>query len=185
MIAVRNICLNKRHAMLALYVALGLSQPLFAGSQGNQHGTDDTLPPVTETDSQAAETQALEGNISAEECLRLRSDLETYSRAEDPDHNQMEARRRAMHERAKQRFQSADKDSDGSISHEEAWESMPQLARHFDQIDINSDGIITEDEIEAAQARMLERRRTASAKNDVQEPKRKSKVQPTAVVPSR
>ena len=175
MIAVRNICLNKRHAMLALYMALGLSQPLFAGSHGNQHGTDDPLPPVTETDSQEPVPQALEGNVSAEERLRLRNDLETYSRSEDPDHDRMEAQRRAMREHSKQRFQSADKDSDGSISREEAWESMPQLARHFDQVDTNSDGIITEDEMEAAQARMLERQRAASAKNDVQEPKRKSK----------
>lgn len=173
--AVRIICLNKRHAMLALYVVLGLSQPLFAGSHGNPHGTDDPLPAVTETDAQESESQALEGNVSAEERLRLRNDLETYSRSEDPDHNQLEARRRAMRERAKQRFQSADKDSDGSISREEAWESMPQLARHFDQVDTNNDGIITEDEMEAAQARALERQRAATAKNDVQDPKRKSK----------
>jgi hypothetical protein len=175
MIAVQNIYLNKRHAILALYVALGLSQPLFAGSHGNQYGTDDPLPPVTETDSRSAEPQALEVNVSAEERLRLRNDLETYSRAEDPDHDQMEARRHAMRERVKQRFQSADKDSDGSISRGEAWESMPQLARHFEQVDTNNDDIITEDEMEAAQTRMLERQRAASAKNDVQEPKRKSK----------
>ena len=160
--------------MLALYVALGLSQPLFAGPHGTPHGTDDPLPAVTE-DSQESEAQALEGNVSAEERMRLRNDLETYSRSEDPDHEQLEARRRAMRERAKQRFQSADKDSDGSISREEAWESMPQLARHFDQIDTNSDGIITEDEMVAAQARALERQRAASARNDEQDPKRKSK----------
>ena len=53
-------------------------------------------------------------------------------------------RAQKMHERMK----AADKDGDGNISRAEAV-ALPRLAKHFDEIDSNKDGIITKDEIKA------------------------------------
>jgi Ca2+-binding EF-hand superfamily protein len=44
------------------------------------------------------------------------------------------------------------------LSREEAQKSMPQLARDFDRIDANKDGMVTPEELEAA----LKARRGAS-----------------------
>ena len=53
-------------------------------------------------------------------------------------------RAQKMHERMK----AADKDGDGNISRAEAV-ALPRLAKHFDEIDSNKDGIITKGEIKA------------------------------------
>lgn len=55
----------------------------------------------------------------------------------------------AVHE-ANQRFsqalQKADKNKDGKLSREEA-QSLPRMAKHFDQIDVNKDGFLVIQEI--------------------------------------
>lgn len=50
----------------------------------------------------------------------------------------------------RERFKKADANGDGRLSREEAKKSMPQLARDFDRIDANKDGMVTVDELEAA-----------------------------------
>lgn len=52
--------------------------------------------------------------------------------------------------RNEQRFKKADADGDGRLSREEAKKSTPQLARDFDRIDANKDGMVTMEELEAA-----------------------------------
>ena len=49
-----------------------------------------------------------------------------------------------MHERLK----AADKDGDGKISRAEAV-ALPRIAKHFDEIDTNKDGLITREELKA------------------------------------
>jgi len=51
-----------------------------------------------------------------------------------------------MHERAVQRFKSADKDNDGTLTKEEA-KAMPRVAKNFDAIDADKDGTVSEQEI--------------------------------------
>jgi len=52
--------------------------------------------------------------------------------------------------RSRERFRKADTNGDGRISREEAQKGMPQLARDFDRIDANKDGMVTMEELEAA-----------------------------------
>jgi Ca2+-binding EF-hand superfamily protein len=66
-----------------------------------------------------------------------------------------------MHESIEARFLDADTDGDGMVTRQEATEKLPQIARHFNQVDTNEDGAITIDELEEAQARILERRKAA------------------------
>jgi len=80
--------------------------------------------------------------------------------------------------RLQERFSQTDKDNDGTVSLEEAYDSMPQLARHFSAVDLNGDRLITLDELEALQVKIIERQRVVSARPDtveVENPKTKSK----------
>jgi hypothetical protein len=47
---------------------------------------------------------------------------------------------------------------------------LPQVARHFNQFDLNADGVITLMELEDAQARAAERQRALTAKIDGSSP---------------
>ena len=186
-----NISYFNKPALLALCMLLAVSGSLLAGSLRDNksvHDTpashdsqnyEETLPTSSEAENpESVTTQSLEGNISPEDRMRLRRDLDEYSRSVDPDHSQIEERRRAMRQRLQERFSQTDKDNDGSISRIEAFEGMPQIARHFTQVDANGDGVITLNELEAAQAKAIEHQRATAAKNDSQEtdsPKHKSK----------
>ncbi len=66
-----------------------------------------------------------------------------------------------MQESIKIRFFDADNDGDGTIDRQEATERLPQIARHFSQVDTNQDNVISLDELEDAQLRILERRKSA------------------------
>lgn len=145
----------------AAYVSLGL----FPYAQAA--GKDDDIKRVAVDDSEGTQ-QTLNLNFSPERRERLRKALDEYARSVDPDHEQIEERRRAMQESIKERFLASDKDNDGSIDRQEATESLPQIARHFSQVDTNQDDVITLDELEAAQARILERRKAAEAALEAQ-----------------
>jgi len=107
----------------------------------------------------------LKSLISIEESIKLRSDINEYSRTVDPAHIQIEERRRIMHQRLQKRFQQADIDNNKVISRDEAALYMPQISRHFDAIDTNNDGVITLEELEALQARILARQRSDAEQN--------------------
>jgi hypothetical protein len=183
MLIVKSLLSPHKHALLALCMLFALSENILAGgTRDNRTGRDtieEAAPPSAEEDNaDEAPRQTLDGNISQEDRLRLRRDLDEYSRSTDPDHSQIEERRHAMHQRLQERFSSSDTDNDGSISREEAFATMPQIARHFSQVDLNGDGVITLNELEVAQAKAIERQRAATAKVEAQETdpaKRKSK----------
>lgn len=127
------------------------------------------LPPNTASsaaDEQSEERQKLEEKLPPEARRRLREVLNAYSRQAYPDGEQVEERRRLMHDRMQERLNNADKNGVGSISRSEAQLRMPRLARQFDQIDLNGDNIITRDEMQVARDRlMMEKRETAKAEN--------------------
>lgn len=158
----------------AASVCLGL----FSYAQAAGNNKDDDVKRVAVDDTDGTQ-QTLNLNFSPERREKLRKALDEYARSVDPDHEQIEERRRAMQESIKERFLNSDKDNDGSIDRQEATEFLPQIARHFSQVDTNQDEVITLDELEAAQARILERRKAAEAALEAQkvqeaEAKRKS-----------
>lgn len=135
-----------------------------------QKVTSPVTPTVPDLDSEQLEgmQQTLELNFSPEHRERLRKALDEYARSVDQDHDQIEARRRAMRESIKERFFDADRDFDNTIDRQEATEKLPQIARHFSAVDENQDGLISLDELEAAQMRVEERRRAAEASLELQ-----------------
>ncbi len=155
------------HALFALCILFGVSGGPIAGPRDSNADDGKSL------DSNAADTttpKLLHGPISIEENMRLRRDLDEYSRTVDPAHVQIEERRRLMHQRIQTRFAETDKDNDGKISLIEATESLPQVARHFNSVDTNNDGYITLDELEGLQARIVERQRAEAIKVDANPP---------------
>lgn len=120
-----------------------------------------------ESNSEALQ-QTLELNFSPESREKLRKALDDYARTIDQDHDRIEERRRAMQESLEARFFDADNDGDGTIDRQEATEKLPQIARHFNQVDTNQDKVISLDELAEAQARILERRKAAEAAIEAQ-----------------
>lgn len=59
-------------------------------------------------------------------------------------------RRAALLQKFEARFKAADTDGDGGLSKAEMLAGFPRLARHFDRLDANKDGIVTLDELQAA-----------------------------------
>jgi len=119
---------------------------------------------TTEENDSAGLEQTLEYNFSPEDRARLRKALADYSKTTDPEHDQIEHKRKAMKESVEERFNYCDKDNDDSIDREEATQCLPQIARHFSYVDVDEDGVITLDELELAQAKSVERQKAAEAK---------------------
>jgi hypothetical protein len=171
-----------KHAVLALFIFVGLSEMTFAGprevqtSRDNQQSSRDNQTIIEDNsstidiDPEPVQVQILDKRISIEDRIRLRRDLYEYSKSVDAAHIQIEERRRLMRKRIQERFLDADHDNDGSLSREEATEMLPQVARHFNQFDLNADGVITLMELEDAQARAAERQRALTAKIDGSSP---------------
>lgn len=152
---------------VAVCVGLGLSFYATAADRTTWTSNEDQSRRVSQSENDGTQ-QTLNLNFSPEDRLRLRKALDEYARAVDPDHDQIEERRRAMQESIEARFLASDHDNDGSLDRQEATESLPQIARHFSQVDTNQDEMITLDELEEAQARILERRKAAEAALEAQ-----------------
>ncbi|WP_137718835.1 EF-hand domain-containing protein [Methylobacillus flagellatus] len=162
---------DSRSAIVLVCLLCGFVMPAHAGPKNipnskladasfNSEAVNDIdVQVITEAPANAVIKATLEQRVSMEELMRLRKDLDDYSRSIDPAHVQIEERRRVMRQRIQERFLGSDKDNDGSISREEATETMPQIARQFSVVDLNGDGVITLNELEQAQARALERQR--------------------------
>ncbi len=109
-------------------------------------------------------SKTLERNFSPEDRARLRKALSDYARNTDPDHQLMEQKRKAMHESITQRFNECNRDNDESLDREEVTLCLPQVARHFSYVDVDDNNVITLEELELAQNKMLERQKAAQAK---------------------
>jgi hypothetical protein len=146
-------------AML-LCMLFGLSALAYAGAIDTQKFEG---RPAPDGEAEDSGIPSLESVISIEERMRLHRDLAEYSRSIDSSHIVIENHRRSMRQRLYERFSASDKDNDGSISREEATETLPQIARHFSQVDANGDGVITLNELAIVHARMVERQQRAAA----------------------
>ncbi|MDP3087688.1 MAG: EF-hand domain-containing protein [Methylotenera sp.] len=151
-----------KHACVALCVGIGFSLNVDAGDKSNLGNMGKSAKPVAEeAEVDDGLRQTLNLNFSPEGREKLRKALDDYARSIDSDHDRIEERRRAMQESLEARFLDADNDGDGTLDRQEATEKLPQIARHFNQVDINQDGLISLDELEEAQAKILERRKAA------------------------
>src|SRR4051812_39003492 len=103
MLIVKSLLSSNKHALLALCMLFALSENILAGSTRDNRtnrdtsGTRDTIEeavPASAEEENADDVpqQSLDGNISQEDRLRLRRDLDEYSRSTDPDHTQIEER---------------------------------------------------------------------------------------------
>jgi Ca2+-binding EF-hand superfamily protein len=79
--------------------------------------------------------------------------------------NPQECRER-MQKHMQEWFKRVDKDSDGSISREEAQANAPRMAQHFDEIDANHDGKVTPEEMKAHHQKMREQHRAEHGSQD-------------------
>ena len=112
--------------------------------------------------------QTLEHNFSPDDRARLRKALADYAKSTDPEHNQIEQKRKAMKESVAARFNACDKDSDESLDREETTECLPQVARHFSYVDVDENELITLEELDLAQSKSIERQKAAEAKMEAQ-----------------
>ena len=162
---INRIVLMSRLA-IGLALVFSFAEVMMAGPRDNQNNNDE-VSKSQPSDNSKSSNEAV--GVNMDDNIRLRRTLDEYSRTVDPAHVQIEERRRVMHQRIQERFSQADRDNDGGISLEEANDSMPQLARHFGAVDLNSDHMITLEELEALQAKIAERQRMATLKVDALE----------------
>lgn len=112
--------------------------------------------------------RTLEYNFSPEDRARLRKALADYARSSDPEHAQIAQKRKAMQESIEKRFNDCNKDNDDSLDREEVTVCLPQIARHFSYVDVDEDGVITLEELQLAQAKLIERHKAAEARVEAQ-----------------
>lgn len=148
---------------LWLAVALVFSLPVFAG--GKMVLED---KPSLEDNDEAGLEQTLQHNFSPDDRARLRKALSDYAKNTDPEHDQIEQKRKAMQESVKARFNGCNKDVDDSLDRQEVTECLPQVARHFNYVDVDADGVITLEELQLAQAKIVARQKAAEAKFEVE-----------------
>ncbi|NWG39570.1 MAG: hypothetical protein HXY27_06365 [Hydrogenophilaceae bacterium] len=102
--------------------------------------------------------QAPNARLSNSEREDLRGDLDQYSN-ELYGRENLEKRRQFLRDRAIQRFRDADRSGNGSLDREELRRHYPNAARHFDRIDTDKDGEVTQAEMAKALRTRLELRR--------------------------
>ncbi len=169
MIMSMRVSFSLQTALLFL-VGVTLSLPVDAGGKNLLMADTKAIEakPLAEESDETGFEQTIEYNFSPEDRARLRKALADYSRNTDPEHNQIEQKRKAMRESIEVRFSECDKDNDESIDRVEATECLPQIARHFSYVDVDEDNVITLEELELAQAKMEERKKAEEAKMEEQ-----------------
>jgi hypothetical protein len=152
-------------SFILFLLSMTLALPALAG--GKNSLLLDEKQATEEADSGGLE-QTLEYNFSPDDRARLRKALADYAKSTDPEHDQIEQKRKAMKESVEARFNECNKDSDDSLDREEATHCLPQIARHFNYVDVDEDEVITLEELELAQAKSIERQKAAEAKMEAQ-----------------
>ena len=134
----------------------------FSGSMDSAPSADDVEDPRYGLE------KTLEYNFSPVDRARLRKALTDYARNNDPEHIKIKRQLQLMRESLKERFNQCNNDLDDSLDRQEVTECLPQIARHFNAVDVDGDNVITFEELELAQAKWSERHRSAEAKIETQ-----------------
>lgn len=108
--------------------------------------------------AESAMERPQESHLSDLERERLRGDLDQYSN-ELYGRDRLEKRRQFLRERAKQRFNEADRSGNGRLDREEFRRQYPNATRYFDRIDSDGDGEVSQAEVANALRTRLELRR--------------------------
>ena len=153
--------------MLMLGVSLVFPSYTYAGGSIKNGFVAEDKAAIEENDEAGLE-KTLEYNFSPDDRARLRKALSDYAKNTDPEHIQIEQRRKAMRESVETRFNECNKDNDDSIDRIEATACLPQIARHFNYVDVDEDNVITLEELELAQAKLEEHRKASEAKMEAQ-----------------
>ena len=151
----------------AVLLSIAASTMVYAGDKNSSVADELSKDSSLDNDENGVE-QTLEHNFSPDDRARLRKALADYAKSTDPEHNQIEQKRKAMKESVAARFNACDKDSDESLDREETTECLPQVARHFSYVDVDENELITLEELELAQAKSSERQKAAEAKMEAQ-----------------
>lgn len=151
--------------LLLLLLGTATVLPALAENTGDDASLDKM---IADDDQLTGLQQTLEYNFSPEDRARLRKALADYSRNNDPEHIQIESKRKAMKASLKERFNRCNKDLDDSLDRQEVTVCLPQVARHFNTVDVDEDNVITVEELELAQAKWIERHKAADAKVEAQ-----------------
>jgi len=141
--------------------------PSFADTKAPSPASDSNEAIPVSDDTYALE-KTLEYNFSPVDRARLRKALADYARNNDPEHIQIKRQRKAMRDSLQERFVQCNNDLDDSLDRQEVTECLPQIARHFNAVDVDEDNVITFAELELAQAKWQERHRAAEAKLEAQ-----------------
>lgn len=156
--------LNPALSLLALCSTL-LATTVLADNKNYMLAEERSL---TEESDDSGLDKTLEHNFSPDDRARLRKALADYAKSTDPVHNHIEKKRKAMQESIEKRFNECNKDNDDSLDREEATLCLPQIARHFIYVDVDEDGVITLEELQLAQAKLIERQKAAEARMEAQ-----------------
>jgi hypothetical protein len=165
MLLVKDFFSLQKPLSLLLLVGMSIILPVYAGGK-NAFVAEDKQ--VVDDNNEAGLEQTIEYNFSPEDRARLRKALSDYAKNTDPEHLQIEQKRKAMRESVEARFNQCNHDADESLDREETTECLPQIARHFSFVDVDEDGVITLDELVLAQAKLDERQKAAEAKLEAQ-----------------
>jgi hypothetical protein len=153
---------------LLMVLSVAFIFPSFADPNTALEVNDTAQELLDADDPQSGLRKTLEYNFSPVDRARLRKALTDYARNNDPEHIKIKKQRKLMRDNLKQRFIRCNNDLDDSLDRQEVTECLPQIARHFNDVDIGEDNVITFEELELAQAKWRERHRAAEAKLEVQ-----------------
>ena len=157
---------KKLSSILSVFIAISFLFHLPVYADNKFSIVDDKS--LNEDNDESGLNKTLEHNFSPDDRARLRKALDDYSKNTNPEHIQIELKRKAMKESVDSRFNDCDKDNDASLDREEATQCLPQVARHFSYVDVDEDNVITIEELELAQAKSSERQKAAEAKIEAQ-----------------
>jgi hypothetical protein len=152
--------------LMALSAAFVFPSLADTNSVSETQDLPDTLQPPSDVNSALEKT--LEYNFSPVDRARLRKALMDYARNNDPEHIQINRERQKMRKSLNERFTKCNNDLDDSLDRQEVTECLPQIARHFNDVDVDEDNVITFEELELAQAKWMERHKAAEAKLEAQ-----------------
>lgn len=138
--------MNRNLVILGATILLSISARTFAADAPlSTAGYDQDVP---------RKQRNLENQTAPGDHQRLSRNLNDQTNQAYPDREKIEERRKQMRERMREKLQRADQNGDGSISRSEAERDLPGMARHFDQIDGNHDGILSREELSAAREKI-------------------------------
>lgn len=136
-------------------------------SESNDSSGSSSLP-INVDDANYGLEKTLEHNFSPVDRALLRKALTDYAINNDPEHIKINRQRQLMRKSLKDRFAQCNGDLDDSLDRQEVTECLPQIARHFNAVDVDEDNVITFEELELAEAKWRERHRAAEARLEMQ-----------------